>query len=93
MAKLQRIGVLFTAKLAALSMGILGLIAGIAYSFGGFFFELSTNSLNTGTALAFLALLGMPLLFAASGFCAGAVVAGIYNLSASLGFKIDSDLG
>lgn len=92
MARLQHIGVLFTAKLAALSMGILGLIAGIAYSFGGFFFELFTNSLNTGTALAFLALLAMPLLFAASGFCAGAVVATLYNLSAKFGLTIEQDL-
>ena len=91
MAKLQYIGVLFTAKLAALSMGVLGLVAGIFYSFGGFFFELFTGSLNEGTALAFLALLGMPLLFAASGFVAGAVVAIIYNLASRLGVRIEND--
>ncbi|MCG8415723.1 MAG: hypothetical protein MI746_16030 [Pseudomonadales bacterium] len=92
MAKLQRIGVLFTAKLAALSMGVLGLVAGVFYSFGGFFFELFTDSLNAGTALAFLALLGMPLLFAVSGFLAGGTVAVIYNVAARLGIRIESDL-
>jgi len=91
MSKLQRVGVLFTAKLAALSMSILGLIAGVFYSFGGFLFELSTNSLNSGTALAFLALIGMPLLFAASGFLAGGDVALIYNVAARLGLQIESD--
>lgn len=92
MARLQRIGVMFTAKLAALSMGVLGMIAGIFYSVGGFFLELFTSSLNTGTALAFLALIVMPLLFAASGFFAGAIVASIYNFSAKLGFTIEQDL-
>ena len=72
-------------------MGVLGLVAGIFYSFGGFFFELFTGSLNEGTALAFLALLGMPLLFAASGFVAGAVVAIIYNLASRLGVRIEND--
>ena len=92
MSKLQHIGVLFTAKLAALSMGVLGLIAGLFYSFGGFFFELFTNSLNSGTALAFLALIGMPLMFAASGFLAGGTVALIYNVAARLGFQIESGI-
>lgn len=91
MAKLQRIGVLFTAKLAALSMGVLGLVAGVFYSFGGFFLELFTDSLNSGTALAFLALLGMPALFAASGFVAGGAVAVIYNVAARLGIQIESE--
>lgn len=90
MARLQHIGILFTAKLAATSMGALGLLAGIFYSFGGFFFELYSGSLNEGTALAFLALVGMPMLFAASGFCAGAVLAMLYNLVARFGITIDA---
>ncbi len=91
MAKLQRIGVLFTAKLAALSLGVLGLAVGMLYSIGGFVFELATSSLNAGTALAFLAILGMPAMAALSGFFGGAVVALIYNGAARLGLTIESD--
>ena len=45
-------------------MASLGFLVGVLYSVGGFLFELSAGTLNSGTALAFLALLGMPLLFA-----------------------------
>ena len=82
MAKLKRLGVLFSAKLQAIVMGIVGLIAGILYAFGGFFYELFTGTLNLGTALAFFALIGMPLLFSLFGFLAGAVGAVLYNLVA-----------
>lgn len=80
MARLTRIGIVFAAKLVAILMGMIGLLAGISYSFGGFFMELSADNLNAGTALAFLALLGMPLLFAAAGLVVGAVGAMLYNL-------------
>ena len=71
MPKLRRIGVLFSAKLQAILMAFIGLIAGILYSFGGAIYELFTGTLNSGTALAFFALIGMPAMFAAFGFVAG----------------------
>ncbi len=80
MARLKRLGVLFSAKLKATLMAFIGLIAGIVYAFGGALYELLTGTLNTGTALAFLALAGMPLLFAACGFVSGAIGAVLYNL-------------
>ena len=82
MAKLKRLGVLFSAKLQALVMGVVGLIAGILYAFGGFFYELLTGTLNSGTALAFFALIGMPLSFAVIGLIVGAIGAVLYNLVA-----------
>ena len=82
MAKLKRLGVFFSAKLQAIQMASVGLIAGILYAFGGFFYELFTGTLNSGTALAFGALLGMPATFAAFGFVAGAIGALLYNLVA-----------
>ena len=93
MAKLKRFGVLFSAKLQALVMAIVGLIAGILYAFGGFFFELFTGTLNSGTAIAFFALIGMPLLFAAVGFIAGAIGAVLYNFVAKWfgGIEMDFD--
>ena len=72
-------------------MAMLGLIAGLLYSFGGFFYELSTDSLNTGTALAFLALIGMPLIFSATGFIAGIIEAILYDLFARFVGGIELD--
>ncbi|MDD9895435.1 MAG: hypothetical protein OXU24_06570 [Gammaproteobacteria bacterium] len=95
MTRIKSIEILFFAKLIAFIMGIAGLVCGVLYSFGGLFFEILSNNLNTGTALAFLALFGMPLLFAFTGFIAGAIGAVLYNLVARLtggiqsGFKLD----
>jgi hypothetical protein len=81
MARLRRLGAIFAAKLVAILAALLGVTAGILYSFGGFFWDLFTGTLNSGTALAFLALLGMPAIFAAFGFVAGAIGAVLYNMA------------
>ncbi len=81
MARMRRIGVLFSAKLHAIAMGCIGLMLGVLYSFGGLIYELITGTLNSGTILAFLALIGMPLMFAAEGFVAGGIVAILYNFT------------
>ncbi|MBZ0269249.1 hypothetical protein K8I85_13930 [bacterium] len=52
----------------------LGLVCGVLYSVGGFFRDLFTTGLNAGTAMAFGALVGMPVLFGAAGLLAGATV-------------------
>ena len=70
----------------------IGLIAGILYAFGGATHELLTGTLNSGIALAFLALIGMPILFAAFGFVAGAMGALLYNLAANWVGGIEMDL-
>ena len=82
MAKLRRLGVIFSAKLQAVVMAFVGLIAGILYAFGGAIYELLTGTLNSGTAIAFLALIGMPIMFSIVGFMAGALGALLYNLVA-----------
>ncbi len=64
-----------TAKLLAKWMAWLGLAAGVLYSVGGFFVDLLTVGLNWGTALAFGALVGMPVIFGALGFVGGALIA------------------
>ena len=53
--------ILPTAKLLATWMAYLGLAFGVLYSVGGFFVDLLTIGLNWGTAMAFGALVGMPL--------------------------------
>ncbi len=91
MAKLKRIGILFSAKLLAIYGACLGLVAGITYSFGGFVYEALTDTLNSGTALAFFALIGMPAIFACFGFVAGGFGAMAYNLTAKWFGGIEMD--
>ncbi|MDH3480042.1 MAG: hypothetical protein OEO20_17235 [Gemmatimonadota bacterium] len=95
MAKLMRLGVFFSAKLQAIVMAFVGLIAGILYAFGGLIYELVTGTVNSGTALAFFALIGMPIIFALSGLIAGAIGALVYNLIAGWvgGIEMDCDQG
>ena len=55
-----------------LTVGSIGVVLGIVYSFGGALLDGVTSGLNEGTLLAFGALIGMPLLFAVAGFLLGA---------------------
>jgi hypothetical protein len=101
MSKLKNIRVLSLAKFQAVLLAPIGLIAGILYSFGGAIIDVlvsagwittaSTPGVGYGTALAFLALIGMPIMFAAFGFIVGLVEAVLYNLLARLfgGMEID----
>ena len=50
---------------------VVGLVLGVIYSVGGFFIDLKGPGLNAGTALAFLALIGMPVMFGAAGLLIG----------------------
>jgi hypothetical protein len=83
MRTLRHLDSLSFAKLQALIMAMAGLIAGLIYALSGFFMELLNNNLNSGTALAFLAIAGMPVLFASAGFVAGLLGAPLYNLLAA----------
>jgi poly(3-hydroxybutyrate) depolymerase len=56
-------------------MAIVGLVCGVLYSVGGFCVDLFTTGLNWGTAMAFMALVGMPVIFGAAGFVLGALIA------------------
>jgi len=92
MAKIKKLGVFSFAKFQAVILALFGLVAGIAYSFGGLIVDSlvslgwvtspETPGLSYGTVLAFGALLGMPVLFAGFGFFAGVIEALIYNLYA-----------
>jgi len=90
MAKVKKLGVFSFAKFQAIILAIVGLIAGIGYSFGGliidglvslgWFTSNETSGLSFGTVLAFGALLGMPIIFASFGFIAGIIEALLFNL-------------
>lgn len=56
-------------------MAYLGLACGVLYSVGGFIVDVLTIGLNWGTAMAFMALVGMPVVFGAVGFLGGALIA------------------
>ena len=84
MERTRTINVILFAKFQAFMTGLLGVVAGILYSFGGLIYDLAVSgSVNWGTALAFLALIGMPVIFWAFGFLAGVFEALLYNLYAS----------
>jgi len=86
--------VLALAKFQAVLMAPLGMITGIIYSFGGTVYDIiSTGSVNYGTALAYVALVVQPIMFAIVGFLIGIVEALLYNLIAKRfgGMNIELD--
>ena len=80
MKKIKKMGVLSFAKFQSILFSLLGIVAGIIYSFTGLIYDLLTIGLNSGTALAFMAIIGMPLLFALAGFILGFLEVIIFNL-------------
>ena len=80
------------AKLQAVMFGLLGLICGIFYSFGGLLIDalvsigvlssetMSTSGLGLGTLLAFGALIGMPVIFAIFGWVLGLLEGLLFNV-------------
>lgn len=68
------------ARLLAVVFAMLGILAGLIYSVGGLIYDLtSTGTLNPGTALAFLAVIGMPVLFALAGWIMGVLGGALIN--------------
>ena len=89
--KTTNINIIELARFHAFVMTILGLGAGILYSVGGAVYDYNTTGLNTGTALAFLALIGMPLLFGTLGVIVGLIEGIIFNIFAPMvkGMKVE----
>jgi hypothetical protein len=92
MVKIKRVGVFSFAKLQAVMLGIVGLLLGVLYSFGGLVVDVlvtlgwitssETPGLSYGTVLAFGALIGMPVIFGIFGFVVGLIEAFVYNVFA-----------
>jgi hypothetical protein len=101
MAKVKKLAVLSFAKFQAIVLGFAGLLAGIVYSFGGLIIDTlvsigwvtttETPGLSYGTVLAFGALVGMPVIFAAFGFAVGLVEAVVFNIISKWVRAIDID--
>lgn len=89
MVLIRKLEVFSFAKFQAILLGLIGLVCGIIYSFGGFVADTlvslrlvstpETPGLSLGTLLAFGALIGMPLIFALTGYFLGVVEALLYN--------------
>jgi hypothetical protein len=103
MNKIKKIGVFSFARFQAILAGLIGLVCGILYSFGGLIIDvlvslailspisMETPGLSYGTVLAFGALIGIPVIFMVAGFILGLMEAILYNLFAKWfgGLKID----
>ncbi len=91
MKHLKRIKIFQFALFQSILMGLIGILCGILYSFGGLLIDalvslgilspemMSTQGLSFGTILAFGALIGMPVIFAIAGFLLGIVESFLYN--------------
>ncbi len=92
MEKIRRLDLLSFAKFQAVLGGLLGLLFGILYSFGGLIIDTlvslgwitssETPGLSIGTLMAFGALIGMPLIGLVVGFFTGILEALLYNIGA-----------
>ena len=90
------------AKFQAVLFGLLGLLFGVIYSFGGLAIDTlvsldlisssETPGLSYGTVLAFGALVGMPFLGLIIGFVTGLVEAILFNLFTKCFGKINIQL-
>lgn len=102
MTKIKKVGVLSMVKFQTALGALVGLIAGVLYSFGGLVLDIlvtygwiisnETPGLSYGTVLAFGALIGMPIIFAVFGLISGIVAAFSYNLIAKLVGGIEIEL-
>jgi hypothetical protein len=63
-----------TATKLARWMAYVGLLCGVLYSFGGLVVDSLTTGLNWGTMMAFMALVGMPIIFGTFGFLCRALI-------------------
>ena len=90
MKKRNKLNILAFAKFLAIFFGLIGLLLGILYFFGGLILDVSvsmnwlqskeTTGLSYGTFLAFGALILMPLTGILIGFFTGIIEALLYNI-------------
>jgi len=101
MARSKKIKVMSFAIFQGFLGALLGLIAGIIYSFGGLLIDTfvtigwitssETPGLSSGTLLAFGALIGMPIIGTVAGLFLGIIEALLFNLVAGWFGGLDID--
>lgn len=92
MKKIKKLHLFSFARFQALLGALLGLVAGVVYSFGGLLVDTlvtlgwvtttETPGLSYGSVLAFGALVGMPLIGMVAGLAIGFISAVLYNVFA-----------
>lgn len=95
MTKIQHIGVMSVAKVAAIIYLVIGLIAGLIFSIGVLLGSMSASSdfpIASGMFFAVVTLVLTPLLYAVLGFIMGAIAAAVYNVAAKAIGGIEMDL-
>jgi len=90
----HKIKVVAFAKFQGMVAGLVGLVCGIFYAFGGLIVDIlvsagilsaeamATPGLSIGTLLAFIDLIGMPIIFVIVGFLLGIVEVLLFNIVA-----------
>jgi hypothetical protein len=101
LTKGKKINVLSFVRFQTIMGAIIGLIFGIVYSFGGLMVDalvsigwvsnIETPGLSYGTALAFGALVGMPIIFAIFGLILGLIEAFLFNILSRWTGKVELD--
>lgn len=91
MAKLEKVETYSLAKPFGVAMAFLGFFAGILYAVIGAIYDVLRGKVSVGTALAFLAPIGMPGMFATFGFVVGAIGAFLYNFVAGWVGRLEMD--
>jgi len=102
MKPFKRINVFSLAKFQAVLSGLVGVLCGTLYAFGGLIIDAlvslewitstETPGLSYGTVLAFGAFIAMPAIFAVCEFVLGIVEAVLYNVFAGWFGGINTDL-
>lgn len=93
----EKVDIVAHTKLQTLTWALAGLILGIMYSFGGLIIDTlvsvgwitssETPGLSVGTALAFGALVGIPIIFGVLGVIVGLLGSTLYNLFVTIIYK------
>lgn len=79
MKKAKPVDAKYLAELNGIVFAFVGLITGLFYGIGGFFYDLNQDALSVGTVYALFAILIMPALFAIGGYLFGFIEAKTYN--------------
>lgn len=104
MKRSRRIKVWDFAKLQAVMLGLIGLICGLLYGFGGLLIDtlvslgvlspdtFYTQGLSMGTLLAMGAVIGMPMIFGGIGLALGLAEAVLFNVFSKWLGSVQKDL-
>ena len=79
MARLEKVEEYSLAIPLAVAMALVGLIGGVLYAVGGAIYDVLKGQVGSGTALAFMSIVGMPIMFSSFGFLAGVIGAFLNN--------------